>query len=61
MNNMIRETQNVRYQVKVNGITLNESVSKTLAEQFISTLLPEQRNQAIIVPVTDQGSQVLFG
>ena len=61
MENMIKETQTVKYRVVVNGVTLNESLSQSLAEQFIASLLPEQRNNAVIVPITESGSQILLG
>jgi len=61
MNNMLKETQTVKYRVQVNGVTLNESLSQGLAEQFIATLLPEQRSNAVIIPVTESGAQILLG
>ena len=59
--NMLKENPSIKYRVQVNGVTLNESMSEYLAEQFISTLLPEQRSKAVIVPITEAGQQILFG
>ena len=59
--NILNENPIVKYRVEVDGNVLNESLNKALAEQFVSTLLPEQRNRAIIVPITETGAQVLFG
>jgi hypothetical protein len=61
MDNLISEEETVKYQVKLNGQILNEAPSKLLAEQFITTLAKEQQQQAVIVPVTESGQQVLFG
>lgn len=61
MSNLINETQTIKYRVQVDGIVLNESLSKSLAEQFVSSLLPDQRSKAVILPITESGSQVLLG
>lgn len=63
MNNktLITEQESVKYQVKLGNQVLNEAQSRHLAEQFISTLTPEQRDKAVIVPITEGGQQILFG
>ena len=57
---LINEDEKITYQVKLNGQVLNEAQSQSLAEQFVSTLAPEQQKAITIVPVTG-GKQVLFG
>lgn len=61
MKKMVEQTQSLKYRVVVAGRTLNESFTQQLAEQFIATLAPEQRALAEIVPVTNEGKQVLMG
>jgi hypothetical protein len=58
---MIKETPSTRYRVLVNGQTLHESPTMQLAESFILSLLPEQRMNASIIPISDDGKQVLLG
>lgn len=60
-NMLITENSAVKFQVKLNGQVLTEAQSRTLAEQFVSTLSPEQRSNAQIVPITEGGQQILFG
>jgi len=59
--NLISENENIKYQVKLNGKVLTEAPSKALAEQFIMTLVENQRHNAQIVPITEGGKQILFG
>jgi hypothetical protein len=57
----LTETQDIRYRVVCEGNVLLESVSKTVAEQFVSTLNRGVQERVQIVPITDQGLQVLLG
>lgn len=61
MKTLISEEQTVKYQVKLKGQVLTEAPSQVLAEQFIMTLAKEQQSEAIVVPVTEGGQQVLLG
>jgi hypothetical protein len=58
---LINETATIKYQVKLGNQVLTESHSRPVVEQFITTLSEEQRQKAVIVPVTEAGQQVLFG
>lgn len=60
-NNLLNDSENkVKYQVVVNGTVLAVRGSVQLAESFVSQLTTEQQNNAQIVPVTNEGKQVLF-
>lgn len=61
LNNMIKENEAMKYQVMVNGQIVHESASMNLAENFLLSLLPEQRQNAKIIPVTNSGKQFLLG
>lgn len=61
MNTLISEEQTVKYQVKLNGTILTEAPSQILAEQFIMTLAKKQQSEAVVVPVTESGQQILLG
>ena len=61
MTNLISEEQTVKYQVKLNGQVLTEAPSEALAQQFIMSLGEEQRKQAVVVPITESGHQILLG
>lgn len=58
--NLIKNDETVRYCVKLDGSILSEHSDKMLAEHFLTTLLPEQRLKAEIVPITKNGQQILF-
>ncbi len=62
MNKLINEQEQVRYVIKINGQTVSVPfASKMLAEQHIGNLPQDQQLLAEIVPVTDNGKQILFG
>ena len=61
MSDYIRETEEIKYRIILNNKVLTVRESYFLAEQFISTLGPEQQKEAKIEPITDGGKQVLFG
>lgn len=61
MQTLISEEQTVKYQVKLHGQVLTEAPSKQLAEQFVMTLGQDQQREAVVVPVTEGGQQVLLG
>ena len=59
--NQVKETQQVKFVVKVNGKTVGlPQPSQQLAEAILTTLTPEQRQIAVIVPVTGEGKELLF-
>lgn len=61
MNTMIQEEEKITYQVKLGNQVLAERPSKQLAEHFITTLGTDQQREAVVVPVTSGGKQVLLG
>ena len=62
MNKLINEQEQVRYVIKVNGVTVSVPfATKPLAEAHIGNLPPEQQVIAEIVPMTESGKQILFG
>lgn len=61
-NNMLTDNENkVKYQVVVAGTVLAERGTMQLAENFVAQLTTEQQDNARIVPVTQEGKQILFG
>lgn len=61
MLNMINENSEIRFQVLLNDKMLTETFSTSMAEQYISMLPLNERMSAKIVPVTQDGRQVLLG
>lgn len=51
---------NVKYRVLVDGKVLNESTTKTLADVFVASLNEDMKHKAQIVPVMEDGRQLLF-
>lgn len=58
--NLISENETIKYCVKLDGATLSEHSDKMLAEQFLVSLLPEQRARAKVVPIMGNGKEILF-
>lgn len=58
---MINENSEIRFQVLLNDKMLTETFSTSMAEQYISMLPLNERMSAKIVPVTQDGRQVLLG
>ena len=52
---------NQRYNVVVNGKVKRENVLQRVAEQYIQLLSEDLQAKATMVPVTDDGKQILFG
>jgi len=50
-----------KYIIKVNGSPVSAPLSKPLAEEQIKKLHPNQQNLAELVPVQDDGKEMLFG
>lgn len=61
MNMNLTENETLKYNVKIGDKVLLETFSKATAEQFISTLTGDAQSKAVIVPVTQDGLQVLLG
>lgn len=62
MNKLINEQEQVKYVIKVNGKVVSiPFTSKMLAEQHINNLPQDQQIIAEVVPVTEDGRQILFG
>lgn len=57
----LTENEIINYRVVHNGSTLLESVPRTIAENFVSTLAKDIQENVSIVPVTQDGLQVLLG
>jgi len=57
----LQENETIRYRVVYADNVLLESVPKTVAENFVSTLSRAVQESVEIVPVTSDGSQVLLG
>lgn len=59
---MITEVAPTVWAVVVNGRTIASNLpSRMLAEAAVMNLTPEQRAQAQIVPMTQQGQSILLG
>lgn len=52
--------QKLKYVVKVDGKARTVPLEKTLAENAILNLPENERVSAILVPVTDEGLELLF-
>ena len=50
-----------KYVVKVSGTAMSLPLSRTLAEQYINNLQPNQQPLAEIVPVSEAGKEILLG
>ena len=55
------ENENISYSVVHRGAVLLESVPKVVALNFVSTLTRDVQEHTDIVPVTQDGLQVLLG
>jgi hypothetical protein len=51
----------VKYRVLVDGKVLNESATKTLADIFFESLDENVKSRAQVVPVMEDGRQLLNG
>jgi hypothetical protein len=51
----------VKYRVLVDGKVLNESATKTLADVFFESLDENLKRRAQVVPVMEDGRQILNG
>ena len=59
---MIKETEEVKYVIKVNGQVVSiPYTSEFLAQQNIANLSPDQQMLAEVVAVTPDGKELLFG
>lgn len=54
-------TNQVKYRVLVDGKVLNESATKTLADMFFESLDENTKRKAQVVPVMEDGRQILNG
>lgn len=61
MNKLIRENESLRYRVVLENKTLHESTSQVSADNFVATLTLEQQAKVIIIPIAENGHQVLLG
>ncbi len=57
----LTEHESIKYRVIYEGNVLLESVPRSVAEQFVATLSRGVQENVAIVPVTDDGLQVLLG
>lgn len=61
MNNILNENEVLKYRVIVDNVILNESTTLFLAQNFIATLTNDKQERAKIIPITENGKEVLFG
>lgn len=59
MTTLLQDSQ-VKYRVLVDGKILNESMTKTLADVFVSGLDEDAKAKATIIPIVQDGRQLLF-
>ncbi len=59
--NQLSENETIRYKVVYDGKILLDSVPKSVAENFIGTLDKTIQESVNIIPVTEDGLQVLLG
>lgn len=57
----LKEETKIKYRVICLGNVLLDNVTMRVAENFISTLTESTQEQAKIVPITEDGLQVLLG
>lgn len=57
----LTEHESIKYRVIYEDNVLLESVSRSVAEQFVATLSRGVQENVAIVPVTNDGLQVLLG
>ncbi len=57
----LTEHESIKYRVIYEGNVLLESVPRSVAEHFVATLSRGVQENVAIVPVTDDGLQVLLG
>ena len=55
------EDNNQKYNVIVNGVVKRSGVPKFVAESYIRTLTLNEQSQTSMIPVTNEGKQILFG
>jgi len=59
---MLQEVDEIKYVVRVNGVTVSIPFSsRMLAEQHVGNLPTEQQSLAEVVPVTPAGQELLLG
>jgi hypothetical protein len=58
-NRMIKENQSMKYRVMLHGRVFTECASYEIANNAITALPKEQQEHASIVPVTNEGKQIL--
>jgi len=62
MDTIINETGTLKYVIKVNGIVVSIPFqSQTQAQNAITNLSESQQSIATVVPVTENGQEVLMG
>lgn len=61
MDRVISDNEPLKYRVLRGKAILKEAFSYSAATDFIDTLSEDEKDGVTIVPVTSEGSQVLFG
>lgn len=59
--NAVLETDDSKFNVIVNGVTVRFCVPKYIAESYIRSLTLEDQARVKLIPVTSDGKQILFG
>ena len=49
------------YNVTVNGVLKQTSVTKLVVESYIRSLSLNEQSQTAVIPVTAEGKEILFG
>lgn len=57
----LAENETISYRVVYESNVLLESVPRSVAEQFVATLSKNVQENVAIIPVTNDGLQVLLG
>lgn len=62
MSNIIKEQDDVRYVIKMNGNVISEQfANRAIAENAVMSMPADLRPSVTIVPVSPTGSEMLFG
>ena len=60
-NTLLTGDNNIEYAVLVEGVTVYKSSNKLVAENYRNNLPESDRLKAKILPITNEGKQILLG
>lgn len=55
------EDEKQKYNVIVNGVLMRSNVPRFIAESYIRTLTVNEQSHASMIPITNEGKEILFG